>query len=77
MVSGATDISTDSGRSRSTNPGIALSCSPSLDVTMAPFGSTGHSDLYDPICTLTPTWLRVMAQTPDICMALGSIWSHG
>ncbi|KAL6090109.1 hypothetical protein STEG23_003461 [Scotinomys teguina] len=44
MIAGATDISTDSGYGRTTNPDMALHHSPGLDITMASGGSTDQSD---------------------------------
>lgn len=46
MISGATDINTGPGCYSSMNSDMALSFSPGLEITMAPCGNAGHSDVY-------------------------------
>lgn len=48
----ATDINSDLGFSRAKDTDIALSCCSGPDVTMAPSGSTGHSDVMASVAAL-------------------------
>ncbi|KAL6080820.1 hypothetical protein STEG23_023829 [Scotinomys teguina] len=73
MVSEATDINTDPEYDRVTDPDIAPSCIPGLDITMAPCGSTGHSVVseatdinQDPDCS------RAMDPDMALCHSPGS-----
>lgn len=53
MVSGVTDINTDHGCGRATDPGMVLGHSSGPDGTMALGGSTGYAVLYGPRGSLT------------------------
>ena len=53
MVPEATDINTDLGWGRVTDPDMALSNSPDPDNTMSPGGSRGHSDWQGPSSGMT------------------------
>ncbi|MEJ1286844.1 zinc finger protein 638 [Cricetulus griseus] len=55
MITRASDISSDPGSSKATNPDMALSCSSGSDVTMTLSSSTGHSDLDDSIGSRQPS----------------------
>ncbi|XP_052034647.1 uncharacterized protein C4orf45 homolog [Apodemus sylvaticus] len=69
----STDINTDSGYSRTTDPDIALSSSLSPDINVGSGGGRGYSDWYGPQKQRSPqTRLPVAPQATDICMTAGS-----
>lgn len=75
LLTCSTDMNTDSGYSRTTDPDVALSSSMSPDVNMVSGGGRGYSDLYGPQKQRSPqtsTWLQVAPQPTDICMTSGS-----
>lgn len=75
LLTCSTDINTDSGGSRTTDPDAALSSSMSPDTNMVSGGGRGYSDWYGPQKQRNPqasTWLQVAPQPADICMTPGS-----
>lgn len=71
-------INTDSDRSRAADPGMLLSQSLGLDVTIAKSGSIGHPDLYGPggSMALKHQHELVPVQTLDISKALSGKSCH-
>lgn len=58
MTTETTDVNPDPGCHRATDPDMTLSINLGTYDTMALGGSTGHPDLYDPGCSMTPRLQR-------------------
>lgn len=76
MVSGAIDISSDPGRCRATDPGMALSSSPGLDDTLVPVNSTGHSTQHDLMAAQPLDTNTVTGSDLDLGNLCGLWWYH-
>lgn len=77
MVSGVTDISTDSGYSRARDPDMLLGSSSGPDDTMAAADSTGHSDQCDPGSGMALRHQHDNRLWPGPGHLCGLWWHHG